>query len=234
MIFKKIVYDTQFPDEANNLNFFSESNQNDQSVTSMDENETIKWLFKNDSFFDYFAEEFFESTKNVKAFFNLTEPFTLKNKKPGDIDIMLVDTEYPERSIVFECKKVKALSSVFLNTKINGIQKIKNGITQTKFYKDIGFHQCYLMIILLDDGRFYDNQNLIFRNTKNEYLQEMFNIPRTKIENEYIGIVFVKIEQTTGKHIDLAGNISFCVDRRAKHVEQSDSITNKVKLLLEI
>jgi hypothetical protein len=232
MLFRTIIYDTQYGNDSNVLNFFSDSSQDDESVTVMNEDQIVKWLFTNSSFYDFFVEQLFENPKNIKAFFNLESPFTEKAKKPGDIDLILVDRNSPNQAIAFECKKIKALSSVSEYPKVNGVSKIKGGVTQVQFYKKLGFHQTYLMIILLDDGRHYDTPNIMFRNTDVEHLNNLYNIPRDLLKDDGIGVVFVKVEQTSGKHINLAGNISFCIDKEAGHYIQLDSMTEKISYIL--
>jgi len=234
MHFKKIIYDTQYPDKNNQLHFFSETNQNDESLTLMTEGEIVEWLFKDSSFTQLFYEDFFLNPRNVNPYFGIKEPFTKQGKKPGDIDLLLVDPDFPEQTIVFECKRVKALSMNKQSPKVNGVKNVKKGIVQAEFYKNLGFHQCYLMIILLDDGRYYETPNVMFRITDVEYLSNLYNIPRELLLNEDIGIIFVKVEQTSGKHIKLSGGYGFCIDRHAKHFDQSDLVTNNVKELIKI
>lgn len=232
MLFRTIIYDTQYGNGSNILNFFSDSSQDDESVTEMNEDQIVKWLFKNSSFYNFFVEQFFENPKNVKTFFNLESPFTEKSKKPGDIDILLVDKDSPEKTIAFECKRVKALSSISESPKVNGIAKIKGGVTQVQFYKKLGFHQIYLMIILLDDGRHYNSPNIIFRNTDAEHLNNLYNIPINLLKDDGIGVVFVRVSQILGKHINLAGKIGFCIDKEATHYSQLDSLTDKINDIL--
>lgn len=233
LMFKKIVYDTQIGDGQKNINFFSENNENDESITELTEEQIVKWLFENQSFKLLFCEDLFENYKTVKSFYEISQPFTIKNKKPGDIDLLLVDSNYPEKTIVFECKRVKSLSQSDQTAKVNNIQKIKKGVVQAEFYKNLGFHQTFLVIILLDDGRNYRIPNQIFRTTNIGKYNNYYNIPREESLSEEIGIIFVKVEQTTGKHINLSGNFGVCIDRFAKPELQSLEITNKVLELIK-
>jgi len=231
-MFKKIIYDTQISNGTNELKFFGPTNRNDASVTEMTEEQILIWLFQNESFKLLFCEDLFKDNKIVKTFQGITEPFTTKNKKPGDLDLILVDPNYPEKTIVFECKRVKAVSQDDMPAKVNNIEKVKKGVTQAEFYKPLGFHQTYFVIILLDDGRKYKTPNSVFRTTKVEDLNNLWNIPRQKSLSEDIGIIFVKVEQTTGNHINQTGNFGVCIDRFATQFEQSNDLTNKISELI--
>ncbi|MEO4005055.1 hypothetical protein [Flavobacterium sp. CAU 1735] len=225
-IFRKIIYDSQYINGTGEIKFFTGNDENDESVTEMTEDQIIKWLFANSSFRSIFYETLFEDYKTVKYFTEVTHPFTTKNKKPGDIDVLLVDPSHPEKTIVFECKRVKCISQDDQTTKINNLQKIKKGVVQAEFYKNLGFYQSYLMIILLDDGRKYNTPNILFRTT--DMPNDYYNIPTDEGLSEEIGIIFVKVEQFSGRHIDKSGGFGICIERYSNEFEQSAELTNKV------
>ena len=104
MIFKQIFYDAQPIGVKTTVSFFAESAENNECITLMTEDQAVKWLFQNSFFRQLFIEAFFENPNKIKYYFGLTEPFTTKNVKPGDIDLLLVDTNRPDKSIAFECK----------------------------------------------------------------------------------------------------------------------------------
>ncbi|RZJ36539.1 MAG: hypothetical protein EOO51_00020 [Flavobacterium sp.] len=232
LVFKKIIYDTQISNGTRELTFFAETDRNDESVAEMTEEQILSWLFQNQSFKLLFCEDLFENYKAVESFLGVSQPFTTKNKKPGDIDLLLVDPNYPEKTIVFECKRVKAVSQADRPTKVNNVEKVKKGVVQAEFYQPLGFHQTYFVIILLDDGRKYKTANSIFRTTDVEHLKNLWNIPQKASLMEDIGIILVKVEQTTGKHINLSANFGVCIDRHAKQFIQSQELTNKVLELI--
>ncbi len=105
LMFKKLVYDTQIGDGQKNIIFFGKNSENDESITELIEEQIVKWLFKNQSFKLLFCEDLFENYKTVQSFYEISQPFTIKNKKPGDIDLLLVDPNYPEKTIVLNVKE---------------------------------------------------------------------------------------------------------------------------------
>ena len=232
MVFKQIYYDVQPIGGKTKVSFFTEKKKNDVSVTSMSEDQAIKWLFQNESFRQFFIKDFFGNSNNIRSYFGLTEPFTTRNKKPGDIDLLLVNPNRPDKSIAFECKRVKALSIDNYSSKINNVEKIRHGVIQANKYQSLGFHQSYLLIILLDDGRHYNTPNTLFRNTSTDQLTHMYDIPWNEPLNNDVGIIFIKVNQTTSNHINLTGGIGFCIDKLAKPLEQTSSMTNKIKDLI--
>jgi hypothetical protein len=228
MTFKQVFYDVQPIGDKTTVSFFTETNKNDETVTLMSEDQAIKWLFQNKPFRQLFIGGFFGDTKNIKTYFGLTEPFTTKNKKPGDIDLLFVDPDQPDKSVAFECKRVKALSIDNQTSKINNAEKIKHGVIQANKYQSLGFHQSYLVIILLDDGRHYNSPNILFRNTSTEQLKRVYDIPWNEPLHNDVGIIFITINQPTGNHINLTGGLGFCIDKLAQPLEQTVSMTNKI------
>jgi len=181
-----------------------------------------------------FLPDFFDNPNNVKSYFGLTEPFTQKNKKPGDIDLLLVDTDNPDKAIAFECKRVKAVSLENQTAKVNNTGKIKHGVLQVNKYQKLGFHQTYLMIILLDDGRNYKTPNTLFRSSANiDELKQLYDLPFNEPLNNDTGVIFIIVNQPTGKDINLTGAIGFCLDKFAELHEQKKSLTNKIEELIK-
>jgi len=232
MFFKYVCYDTSPLNESQTISFFTESDNKEQSVSSMSEGQAVQWLFKNTDFINVFLPDLFDNPYEVKCYFELKKPFTQNNVKPGDIDILLIDTENPEKSIALECKRVKAVSNEDQTAKVNNIEKIKHGVVQANKYRKLGFHQTYLMIILLDDGRNYNTQNIMFRKTKSDQLNQLYNLHLKETLHNEIGVIFVTINQFTGKSIDQNGAIGFCIDRPAVKSLQEKSLTEKIVQLI--
>ncbi|MFN0033190.1 MAG: hypothetical protein ACKVOR_13600 [Flavobacteriales bacterium] len=229
LAFKQIIYDTQSIAGQTSVDFFVESDKNDKSITVMTEDQAVKWLFETESFRQLFIESFFDGGKNVKYYFGVTVPFTTKNKKPGDIDLLLVDPNRPDKAIAFECKRVKAVSQDESLSKVNSIEKIRYGVKQANQYQSLGFHQSYLMVILLDDGRQFKGANTFFRNTSRKQLENMYDIPWQEPLNEDVGIAYVRANQPTGRDYNLAGSLGLCIDKKAGALEQTTAMTNKIE-----
>jgi hypothetical protein len=162
LYFKFCMYDS-VPLNPNDTSysFFTESDSQDATVTGMTEDVAIKWLISNPRFRNTFISDFFDQPGTIKEFYGLQRPFTNPNKVPGDIDVLLADPFQPQYSIAFECKRVKAISTD-TGSKVNNVQAIKKCVRQANAYRELGFHQTYLTIILLDDGRAMTTPNTMF------------------------------------------------------------------------
>lgn len=234
MTFRQVYFDQQVLNGQRSISFFTETEESQSSVTSMTEDQAIRWLLNSTHIQQLFNEEFFPTSARVKAFFGLAEPFTERNRKPGDIDLLLVDESDPRKAIAFECKRVKVTSMDAAYSKVNNAEGIRKGVQQANGYQSLGFHQSYLMVILLDDSRHLASYpNTMMRNSGSDNVEEVYDIPQNEQPHEDVGVVFLKVTQPTGKHYDRMAGIGLCVDKRAGHLDQTAEMTNKVKDLLK-
>lgn len=233
MIFRQSYYDSQVLTGANEIPFFRESEENSESVTTMTEDQAVKWLLNSFSFRKTFVESFFEKSQNVYSFFGIKEPFVIVGKKPGDIDILLFDKERPDKAIAIECKRLKVTSVDSPLPKVNNSKGIKHGVKQANGLQSLGFYKSFLMIILLDDSRHFDYPNTMLRNSKWHEVDEVYDMPWNEPLNQDVGIIFIKVTQPTGKHFNEMAGIGICIDKRANEQEQTTSITNKIKELIQ-
>ena len=146
--------------------------------------------------------------------------------------MLLVDIENPDIAIAFECKRVKSVSLEDQTAKVNNTEKIKHGVLQVNKYQKLGFHQTYLMIILLDDGRNYRTPNTLFRSTNIDELKQLYDLPFKEPLHTAVGVIFIILNQPTGNDINLTGAIAFCLDKPAEILEQKKSLTSKIESLI--
>lgn len=230
MIFRQFYYDSQPIRPDGKMTFFSESDESETSIVSFGEDEAVKWLFGIHHLRHEIIREFFINPDSVQAHFGLQYPFTSQNKKPGDIDLLLVDKVRPDQGIAFECKRVKITSQERGYSKINNAGAIKRGIEQANGLQSIGFYQSYLLIILLDDSRkLLDYPNTMMRNSSFNSVEEIYDIPWNEPLNSDVGVVFIKVTQPTGKHYGLMAGIGICIDKDANKLEQTNSMTNRIR-----
>lgn len=230
--FKHCQYDSvPLNDIDTTYSFFTESDWDDESVTKMHEDTAVRWLMSNPHFRQMFLQDFFDSAAAVRDFIGLQRPFTESGKHPGDIDLLLVDPVRPKFAVAFECKRVKALSSDD-RSNVNSAKKIRHGVMQANSYRELGFHQTYLMIILLDDGRAMKTPNTMFRCGTGNTIDYIYSIPKQEPLHEEVGVIFVKVNQPTGKHINLTGGIGFCIDKKAGRQDQSHHVNTGINMIL--
>jgi hypothetical protein len=211
---------------------FKDVNETQESITSINEAEVVKWLFGKNGFLDFFCEDFFSKPQNTKSFFTLTDPFTVKNEKPGDIDLLIVDPEEPHKSIAFECKRIKIETLENQETKINGLRNLELGINQVNNYLKLGFHQTYLMIIILDDCKNTKSENVMLRSSQFNEESSRYKLKWPIPLKSEIGVILVRITQQTKKNFKFMCGFGIHISKRASQLIQNHNLTNKINKYL--
>lgn len=217
---------------ATSYSFFTDSDENNPSVTAFTEERAISWLMSHPHFKVDFFGDLIAANTICQLHQGLVKPFTHPNAIPGDIDLLAFPQLDPSRAIAMEFKRVKVVSHPDCTATVNRAGEIDRGIIQANAYRALGFHQTYLVIILLDDGRALTTPNPMFRYATGQPVDQVFNIPWRQARDPNVGVIYIKINQMTGKHIDHAHSIGYCIDLRAVPVEQTTEMTNKVRTLL--
>lgn len=231
LIWRQLYYDSQPMDGRTSIPFFTESDENCDSVTSMTERTALQWLFSSRIIKDTFSEALFEDERNNALFFDIVEPITHRHNKPGDVDLILCDKDRPNEAIAFECKRVKITSESAGVSKVNNATALRTGVKQTNGLQSLGFHQSYLLVMLLDDVRHREYRNTMMRNSKGENIEEIFEIPQNEPLHTDAGVIYVKITQPTGKHVNMMAGIGFCIDKPAARLSQKETLTSNMKQL---
>ncbi len=231
MIFETVKYDAQLVGDKSRISFFAESEDNSDSVTAITEEAIIKWLLEHRHFKEMFLSKFFKDISSVQTFYGLTDPFVTVGQKPGDIDLLLVNPKDLKVSIAFEVKRLKALAINEERSKVNGVEKISKGVIQANKYQSLGFHQSYLMLIILNDGRLKNTPNVMLRSAKTDDVERIYSVPWDEPLHSDVGIIFIDINQFTGRHISQTGSLGICIDKYARPLEQTHEFTRKVERL---
>lgn len=230
--FQVSYYDIQEWSGERVLPFFKEVDSKAQSISNSSEEEILKWLMGRDDFKELFLPNFFKGPCTVNSYLGLKEPFVVNGKKPGDIDLLITDLSKPEEPVAIEVKRVKAVSIDDDSSKVNGKDKIKKGVIQANKYHELGFHKCYLMIVVLNDGRLKTTPNVLFRSAETDNVREIYNLPYKEPLNPNVGVILLNIIQYLDRDINLSGGFQLCVDREAIPQTQSEELTQKVKSIL--
>jgi hypothetical protein len=231
LIFDFLHSDRQAISEQSTL-FFKEEFDKSKSVRDYTEEEITNWILNHDKRRQFFISKFFNEPHKISDFRGLKKPFTPDRGKPGDIDILLFDLLRPNKSIAFECKRVKVQAINEGESKINGAQNIRQGIIQVNKYLELGFSKVFLVIYLLHDGRQLKTPSTLHRIGKGDSVERLYNIPLNEGLKDEVGLVFFEIYQNTDKLIDHKYGVGICVDKEAKETEQHTTTTEK--LILEI
>lgn len=231
--FFRTIYSDTRKVEGLNTSFFIEDEDNSNSVRELVEQSITEWMLKDLGRRNLFLETFFEDISQVKIFTEVKEPITNQNKKPGDIDILMIHPDYPEYSIACECKRVIVEAIDEGEARINGSHNIVEGIHKIKKYKELGFHKNYLIIYSLHDGRRLKTPNVLFRTSRAENVKKLYHIPWNEPLDNDIGMIFIEIQQLTGRSYNLTFGFGICHAQDAQRLEQPQELTNRIKSFLK-
>lgn len=229
-----VISDRQRIDGSSTISFFVNNPEPDVSVTRTfeSEDEAVNWLMSNNDFQRILFGNVFPSSNSVVHHCGVKEPITVPNKMPGDIDILLYEKESPKNAVGIECKIVKSESRENQPPKINKITSVqKKGTIQANGYAELGFSRVYLLVILLDDGRHYNNPNVMFRTTPSEWLKELYGFDWQSRMNDDIGIIYVHVNQFTSNHINQTKGLGLRIEREATFRNQNECLTKKIQNL---
>ena len=153
-------------------------------------------------------------------------------KSPGDIDLLLVPLDSPGRTIAIEVKRVKITEQTFIGSPPGKAKAVRKGIAQVGALHDLGFHQTYLMIIVVTDGRSRSEFNFagkVATPVMLDQVQEMAGLG--DLGDTGIGIVVAHIIQPVDKPIHKAGMVGIGILKQAAVREQSAQSSEAVAQL---
>jgi len=222
---------------GNKTELFNESDKSDPSVTKLTEQEIVKWIFDNHGIRDLIIEEIYSlSDKDLSIKLGVKEPLLNKDEQKiiGDIDVVIIPKNNPEKTIIIEFKRVKVSTLIDKSVKVNKISTIrKKGFSQIKKLRKFNYHKTYLGVIIEDDARNVKSANTILRSSKNKVINSIFNINSDKTLENKAGLFFIKLTQPTGESFEIRYNLGITIEKEAAEIIQEKYITERVKELLK-
>ena len=163
-------------------------------------------------------------------------PFvTDRNKKPGDIDILLCGPKQPHRAVAIEVKRVKVSADGGGSQKVNKLGDVSGGLLQAKALADLGFARVYFAILVVVDGRLENEEgNYLDRRMGESAAQKVIEVPSWPSIRPDVGILYFEIVQTVDKPIERAGLIGLAIAKPAMLREQPSDLTTLVERYVEI
>lgn len=230
-VWKFIAYD-KVPVRYPVTKFYQESQEsNFKAVTGFTEAEIIDYIYSK-RFEILIHEEIGFIKEEVSKEFEVSDPIIKnKNTKPGDFDIVVWNKNRPENAVTIEVKCIKAETLISGETKFNKEKNVTKGITQANAYLKYKFFKTFLLIIILDNGEKVTNKNQFFKDSDLKNSERLFNDNVLSNLNKDVGLLYLKITQTTGKSIYERCNISILKEREATQIKQSLELTEKIKQL---
>ncbi len=232
LYFRTITYDSNqlFPGLTSYSFFQDHPESSNESVTRDPEKSMVRWLFSNKFTRDLILGELTDCDEETIWRLEVEEPIIPdRSKKPGDIDILIYKKDRPDRAIAVECKRVKVRVQRGGSQKVNKVQDIREGIRQVNALQSLGFHQSYLIFLIAVDARMKEDRNIFFKYDPNEGTRAVYEVPMDVSLHRDVGVAYIEIVQPTGKTIYKMGIVGICVDKRAAPLEQSLSLTERIK-----
>ena len=232
-----------YPANSTLATFFKDdTSANEESITIKQERELVDFLFTNYNLYELL---FPELGVRVDSFCqtHVTHPLIDNpQEKPGDIDVIICEAGKPNEAVVFECKRVKVTAVSTFDDDINKVNDIKDGASQTKAMRGMGFHRTYLTVLIQVDGRNRKNVNTLFRGLtpdatydgEQKTIKRIYEFPQRNTIHEDVGIIFIEVIQPTGKSFEKMGGICVRVERNATPLQQPDNLTNRVAALMSV
>lgn len=224
-----IIYDIAKISPEGNTSFFIDTEEsNYKKVTEYTESEILDFLLSDDSIKSFIFELLGFSNPNETNYLKeVSYPIILdSNKKPGDVDLIFYSNNEIDKSMALEVKCVKAQTLDDGEVRINKENNITKGITQVNNYNKLGFNKNYLLIILLDNGEKITNSNQFYRDSDLTKSKKLFNDNVLSNLDDNIGLVYLQVNQVTGKSIKLSCKINIRVEKKSKEVIQNKNITD--------
>lgn len=163
-----------------------------------------------------------------------------RQRKPGDIDVLVCPSDNPNLAVAIECKRVKVIAASSVDDDVHKIKDIRDGAAQTKAMRKMGFHRTFIAVLIQVDGRKREERNTVTRGLnpqatfdgERRTLKEIYEFPQSGIFNADVGFVFIEVIQPTGKSFEKMGGICLRLEREARRIEQPSTLTNRVAALI--
>lgn len=199
-------------------------------VTKRGESELIRWLVASPAKDALLAEIGASADSFISC--DVRQPVVENPQgKPGDIDLLICDSGRPDRAIALQCKRVKVTAlNQDEDDDVSKLPDIGGGVKQANLQRaNLCFYRNYLCVLIETDGRLRTRSNALFRGTTQETFQQIYQFPQRESLHQDVGVIFVEVSQPTGKSFTSKASVGICVDRDAERLEQSASLTNRIK-----
>jgi hypothetical protein len=138
----------------------------------------------------------------------VVQPFTTRDKTPGNIDLLFYDRVNPAQTAACEIKVMQKNVENSNNNFITGLHRLHKGVEQCEGLIGFGFHEVYLVVIVLANVSPRQDRNLPNRTlalSDWENIRSRFN---GRVGQSRIGFINIEICQTGQRPLAECGNIS--------------------------
>lgn len=237
LVFDVIINTTIALDERKEYPLFKEipSLASTERLTSVGEVDLVKWMLNKDSRRECFFGKVLSNLGSHYIIQTIAYPVIQNGESPGDVDILVFPKDRSEESIAFEVKRVKVHVEEDDEEKVNkDEQVIKKGIKQANQLRSLGFHQTYLVIIIVTDGKNRITKDMPFRYADSDRVRKLYDTSFNKKLHEGVGVIFVHVSEPSSASVDFIGHFAVCNDKTAIQYDQSNILTERIKVIKEL
>lgn len=226
---RSFVYDTQSLRTDLPTTFFTDGDEAEVvSVGEWTEEQLLGWLLTQWQFRRLLFEELGMSEQSSWRQ-SVTIPFLHDpNRKPGDIDLLVVDPVQPQSAVAVETKRVKVRPGSQGPQTITKLSSFEKGMRQANALLDCGFSRTYLAMFAVVDGRHARESNFISRGLGPEMIRTVLETPNWEGLHEDVGILYIEVVQTVEKSVLESGMICLGHLHVARQREQSAEVTTRI------
>lgn len=212
--------------------FTTEDRGIEDKVTDESEEQILQWLMSSSG--GNLLLDKLGLSRNALRTFSVRKPVD-ENPNHSDVDLILCESQLPQYSVGIQCKRVKIVSLNEREDDVNKLPDVKKAVVQAnKQRENLGFHRNYLLIVSQIFGRKFTKENAIFRTARPETRHSIYEFPQRESLHEDVGIIFVEIGQPTGKSFRTQVNVCLRIDKEATRLDQTPSLSNRIKDLFQI
>lgn len=226
---RQIVYDTQPLNPQGATTFLADNGTvSTQSATEWPEEQLVTWLFSRPRVRAMICEEL-GLPEQACYRTEVRAPFVQdSNRKPGDIDLLLVGPEQPQAAVAVETKRVKVRPGRDGVQVINKLPDFIKGMRQASGLLNLGFSRAYMAMLAVVDARDETDSGFMFRGMQPAGMRYVVETPDWDLLRSEVGMLYVEVVQPVNRSIDEAAIIRLAILRAAQPQEQSVETTSGI------
>jgi hypothetical protein len=146
-----------------------------------------------------------------------------------DVDVLVVNPDYPEDTVAYQVKKVKVGESTFGTHMPNGLADVRHLHRQSLALVRLGFRRVYSAVLLLVDARSQSTEKSIYASLTPEIRQSIDNGLARAAPPSGVGFIRIEYTQSFRAPVLHAGTSGIDLIRSAEAREQHSAVTTWVR-----
>lgn len=202
--------------------------KSDKRLISLKEKELVKMILSNpdrkEMLMDY---ALLMNPKDYDVFAEVQHGIAHPNECPGDVDIIAIPKNAPQKSVAFEVKKVKVTVHEDGTETVNRDNQIEEkGVHQANGLLEKGFYKVFLIVLMVTDGQHKTDKSIPFR--YGEQIHKLYTSNRYTGLNPNVGILIVELTEPTEASYEFSLSYGVHLHKDAVASDQPIELTEKL------